>query len=87
MPYAAGTCHDCGGDPDGGSRCKDCREVSRAVSAERRANLIARGLCLVCSTPVAKTKLEDAGRRRVRKPARYCTKHLAYYASRARAAR
>lgn len=87
MPYAAGTCHDCGGTPDeGSSRCAACKRAHRERSAERRAALIEAERCVVCGDPVARTKHEGyAGRRVVRKPARHCKRHLAYYAARERA--
>jgi hypothetical protein len=84
MPYAAGTCRGCGGETDG-SRCEACKAERREQEAALRNDRRARGLCLTCGAPVAKTKLINGGQKRVREPARYCAKHLAYYAARARA--
>lgn len=84
MPYAAGTCRGCGTRTDG-VRCDECRAERREQEAALREMRRANGLCLTCGSSVAKTKLLNAGQKRVREPARYCKKHLAYYAARARA--
>ena len=83
MPYAAG-CRDCGSETDGSSRCDGCRKARNKAEAEKRAYRRENGLCLTCGAAVARTKLQDAGRKRVRKPAAYCATHLAYYAARQR---
>jgi hypothetical protein len=84
MPYAAGTCRGCGTECDG-TRCDDCNAERRVEEAARRAARRKAGVCLVCARPVAPTKLQAAGTKRVKEPARYCREHLAYYAARSRA--
>jgi hypothetical protein len=81
MPYALGTCRGCG-TPVDGCRCESCKADRRQQEAARRARLKCAGLCLVCAAPVARTKLLNAGRKRVRAAAAYCKTHLAYYAQR-----
>jgi hypothetical protein len=83
MPYAEG-CRDCGGETDGTTRCKACREKRRKAAAALSAYRREHGLCLTCGEPVAKSKLVDAGQKRVNRPARYCKRHLGYYAERQR---
>jgi hypothetical protein len=88
MPYAAG-CKGCG-KPCDGVRCDACKAERRAEERARRENRRAHGLCLTCGDPVAQTKLQISGnaglqRRRLREPAAYCKRHLAYYAARSRA--
>lgn len=85
MPYAAGTCRGCGEAPlPGKSRCEACARAKRELERELREHRREHGLCLTCGAPVARTKALNAGRKRVREPARYCGKHLAYYAERQR---
>lgn len=83
MPYSPGTCRGCGTTCKG-ARCDDCKAKRRAEEKARRERLRAEGLCLKCArNPVAKSKLQDAGRKRVREPAAYCTGCLRYFAERA----
>jgi hypothetical protein len=84
MPYAPGTCRGCGKVCDG-VRCAACKAERRKEEAARSAYRRAHGLCLVCAQPVAPTKLQAGGTKRVKEPARYCREHLAYYAARSRA--
>jgi hypothetical protein len=85
MPYAEGTCTGCGGEPRPGRRqCQACADRRAAAEAAQREGRRERGECLVCGAPVARSKTLDAGRKRVRSPARYCRAHLAYYAERRR---
>lgn len=88
MPYKDG-CRDCGGpivddrgEPCDGTRCDNCRKKRNRAAAEIREYRRENGLCQTCGASVSKTKLQDAGRKRVRKPAAYCAEHLAYYAAR-----
>lgn len=69
-----------------GTRCDPCRAVHNAREAARRAARRKAGQCLVCAQPVARTKLQEAGTKRVKEAARYCRAHLEYYAARSRAA-
>jgi hypothetical protein len=85
MPYTSGTCRGCGTECDG-VRCEPCKTKRRTEEAAKRAARRKAGECLVCARPVALTKLQAAGTKRVKEPARYCREHLAYYAARSRAA-
>lgn len=87
MPYAAGTCRGCGGEPEEGSvRCAACKAARREREALARAAKRRSGTCLFggCQKPVAGSKLLNAGQKRVREPASYCKEHLEYYAVRQR---
>lgn len=86
MPYATG-CKDCGSDTDGTTRCEGCRAARNRAAAEMRTYRRENGLCLTCGAAVARSKVTGgSAAKRVRKPAAYCSVHLAYYAARQRGA-
>lgn len=73
MPYADGTCRDCGWDPQPGrSRCARCLRARREHQAQVIAERLAAGLCRVCAAPA-------------QEGSHHCRTHLAYYRARWRA--
>lgn len=68
-------CKDCPEPHEpGAARCAACADEHRLASKARRERLRKQRRCLVCAEPV--------GKRQDGKPARYCSKHLRYYAAR-----
>jgi hypothetical protein len=88
MPYADGTCRKCGRVPrENRTTCEPCGIERARIEAEQRAARRQAGVCLFggCGAAVAPTKLAGGARRkRVKKAAKYCKKHLEYYSDRQR---
>lgn len=75
MPYVAGTCRGCGGEPTPGrTRCEACLTDHRDEQDARVDARRAAGQCVRCGEP--------AGLTRHGLPAKHCAQHLRYYAAR-----
>lgn len=75
MPFAAGTCHDCGGEPEEGrTRCARCAKARREREAEVREARRALRLCTICGEKV----VPERG---------FCARHLEFFRARDEARR